>query len=285
MGRILLAAAAALVCASAAAQPAPTPGPLSEDGARRPGKFIWYELITDQPDAAQRFYQSVFGWTFRPVPGVARSYTLIENGGERIGGLSVQPRPTQGSRGARWLPVMSVPDAGNAVEQVRRNGGSVIAPLATIPGRGTHALLADREGTLFGVLRAERGDPADTPVEDGDFFWLDLFSGDPERAAEFYRLLGGYEVDEVPAAAGAKRIILQAGGYARAGVLRLPPRLTESGWLPYVLVEDVPATLKKVAAAGGRVVVEPDKRLLDGKIAVIVDPIGGVLGIIDWEQR
>jgi predicted enzyme related to lactoylglutathione lyase len=286
MGRILLAALAALVFAGAVAQPAsaPTPGPLSEDGSRRAGKFIWYELITDEPEAAQRFYATVFGWTFRPVPGVAGSYTLIENAGDRVGGMFVQARPAGGARGARWIPVMSVPDAGAAVEETRRSGGSVIAPLATIAGRGRHALLSDPEGVLFGVLRTEGGDPADTPVEDGDFFWLDLFARDPERAATFYRRLGGYEVDEAPAAAGATRLVLQAQGYARAGVLRMPPGLSQPGWLPYVLVEDVPATLKKVVAAGGRIVVQPDKKLLDGKVAVIVDASGGVLGIIDWER-
>jgi hypothetical protein len=33
------------------------------------------------------------------------------------------------------------------------------------------------------------------------------------------------------------------------------------------------------------VVVQPDARLLNGKVAVIVDTGGGVLGIIDWEGR
>jgi len=284
MGRKLLGLLAWLVCAAAIAQAPLTPGPLSEDGVRRPGKFIWYELLTDEPEAAQRFYAAVFGWTFHPVPGVAGSYTLIENAGDRIAGMYVQARPAGGTRGARWLPVMSVQDAGAAVEELRRNGGSLIAPLRTLAGRGNHALLSDPEGALFGVLRAEKGDPADTPVESGDFFWLDLFARDPERAAAFYRRIGGYEVDEAPAANGT-RLILQAQGYARAGVVRMPPGLAQPGWLPYVLVEDIPTTLKKVTDAGGRVVVQPDKKLLDGKVAVIVDPAGGVLGIIDWEQR
>jgi hypothetical protein len=282
---MLSAVLASLLCAAALAQPAPTPGPLSEDGARRPGKFIWYDLITDEPDAAQRFYQSVFGWSFRPVPADAGSYTLIENGGDRIGGIFVHGRPAGSARGSRWVPVMSVADAGAAVEEVRRNGGSIVAPLATVAGRGRHALLSDPEGALFGVLRAERGDPADTPVEDGDFFWLDLFARDQQLAADFYRRIGGYDVSQTPAATGATRFVLQAQGYARAGILPLPQGLQQSGWLPYVLVEDIPATLKKVAAAGGRVVVQPDAHLLNGKVAVIVDTGGGVLGIIDWEGR
>jgi len=274
-----------LLCAAAAAQPAPTPGPQSQDGARRQGKFIWFELVTDNPEAARAFYPPVFGWSFRPVPGAPASYALIENGGDRVGGMFVQPRKDGVTRASRWLPVLSVSDAAAAARYAAQNGGSIVAPVATIPGRGTHALLRDPEGALFGVLRTERGDPADTPVEDGDFFWLDLLAKDPPRAAAFYRGLAGYHVGEREGPSGGNRLVLESQGFARGGVLPLPPGLAQSGWLPYVLVSDVAATLAKVAAAGGRVLVQPDPALLDGKLAVIADPGGGVLGIVDWERQ
>jgi hypothetical protein len=54
--------------------------------------------------------------------------------------------------------------------------------------------------------------------------------------------------------------------------------------LPYIKVNDVAATLQKVAAAGGQIMVEPDKSLLDGNLAVISDPEGGIVGIVNWGQ-
>jgi len=279
--RTVLAAVVLLACMAAAAQPAPT----SQDGARRHGKFIWFELVTDDPEAARGFYQSVFGWNFRPIAGAPASYTVIENGADRVGGMFVQPRKAGGARASRWLAVMSVSDAAAAARYATQNGGAVVAPVTTMAGRGTHALLRDSEGALFGVLRTERGDPADTPVEDGDFFWLDLLAKDPQRAAAFYRGLAGYEVGERETGTEANRLVLESQGYARAGILPLPPRLSQSGWLPYVLVSDVAATLAKVATAGGSVLVQPDPRLLDGKLAVIADPVGGVIGIVDWERQ
>ena len=52
----------------------------------------------------------------------------------------------------------------------------------------------------------------------------------------------------------------------------------------YVRVNDVTTTLKKVEAAGGRVMVEPDETLLNGNLAIFADPQGGIIGIVKWEQ-
>jgi predicted enzyme related to lactoylglutathione lyase len=71
-------------------------------------------------------------------------------------------------------------------------------------------------------------------------------------------------------------------GYARAGIVRLPPEGREPGWLAYVQVDDVPATLARVRAAGGRVLREPDPKILGGQFAVFADPLGGVLGVLHW---
>ena len=58
---------------------------------------------------------------------------------------------------------------------------------ATFAGRGTHVLWRDPQRAVFGVLKSDSGDPADTPVNDGDFVWLDLLARDPKKAAEFYQ--------------------------------------------------------------------------------------------------
>jgi predicted enzyme related to lactoylglutathione lyase len=47
-------------------------------------------------------------------------------------------------------------------------------------------------------------------------------------------------------------------------------------------VDDIAGTLNKVRAAGGKVLVEPRADLLESNLAVIADPRGGVLGIVNW---
>jgi len=138
----------------------------------------------------------------------------------------------------------------------------------------------DPDGAVFGVLAAEGGDPPDTPVEEGDVFWLDLFAPDPTKAASFYAALAGYDVN-VGEVEGRKRTLLSTNGIARAGVAHLSAGIGSPAWLPYILVEDVAATLDLVRKAGGRVVMAPRADLLDGKLAVIADREGGTLGIVN----
>ena len=247
-----------------------------------PGKFVWFDLVTDDPALLRQFYGAVFGWQFRIVGKPPASYTLIENGGDNIGGLFYHARPAGASSSARWLSLISVLDPAASVRYVEQHGGTVIAPLATIAGRGTHALFRDPQGAVFGVLKSESGDRPDTPVETGDFFWVDLLAPDPAKATEFYSGLAGYEASAREVNANTKRVVLSSGGYARAGIVPLPAPVKQPGWLPYVLVDDVAGTLQKATAAGGRVLLQPRPDLLDGNLAVIADPRGGVFGVVRW---
>ena len=44
----------------------------------RDGTPIWYELMTDAPDAAQAFYAPVMGWIFDTPPGgMERDYRVF----------------------------------------------------------------------------------------------------------------------------------------------------------------------------------------------------------------
>jgi len=274
--------ATALLVVAGAALAAPNFPPIGVPGQSHPGKFIWFDLVTDDLGAERKFYGAVFGWKFRSVDGAPGSYTVIEHAGRNIAGMFVKTPPPDSAHTARWLPLLSVQDPEAAVRYVESHGGKVVVRPASFQGRGTHVLFRDPQGAVFGVLKSQSGDPADTPVADGDFFWLDLLAREPAKAAAFYRDLAGYEVTLRELGAGVTRAVLSSGGYARAGIAPLPAPVKQPGWLPYILVDDVAGTLKKVRAAGGKVLVEPRPDLLDGNLAVIADPRGGVLGIVNW---
>ena len=174
MRRILvLAIAWFLVASGAAAAPL---GPDGTAGQSLPGKFTWFDLATEDPAGARTFYGAVFGWKFTPVKDAPASYMLIENETGKVGGLFKHARPKDAKAGARWLSIISVRDPAAVAKLVRENGGAVLLEPKAVAGRGTHAVFRDPEGAVFGVLAAEGGDPPDTPVEDGDVFWLDLFA-------------------------------------------------------------------------------------------------------------
>ena len=251
-------------------------------GKQITGKFTWFELVTLDIEQQKQFYGAVFGWQFRTISKTGEQYTLIMNGERNIAGL-FQVKPPQDVRiGALWIGLMSVTDPDKAVTTAKNAGGSVHTPVKALPQRGSYALLRDPEGALFGVLKSASGDPPDHDVPIGDFFWVDLFARDMQREAKFYQQLAGYEVTENDK--GVKRKLLRAQDEYRAGIVPLPEGANRSGWLPYVRVDNVAATLKKVEAAGGQIMVEPDKSLLNGNLAIFTDPQGGIMGIVKWVQ-
>ena len=245
-----------------------------------PGKFVWFELVTGDPVAAQRFYGSVFGWTYQKVSGAAENYALVRNQGRAIGGIFRPAVPSGRTVGARWLSYASAANLEQTVKDMTATGASVLVRPTKVAGRGMHALVADPQGAIVGLMQSESGDPPDDPVAAGDFFWVDLYARDPEAAARFYKQLG-YDVF-IEDVTGDDRLILSSKGIARAGIMRLGPGDGDPLWLPYVQVDDVPTTLARVRASGGKVLRAPEPAVLDGQFAVFADPQGAVLGILHW---
>lgn len=278
-----LVAAVALLAAPAGAPRAATAFPAlasPSTGTHIPGKFVWFDLASSDPAAAQRFYGRVFGWTFDGLRGSPEKYAIIRNDGVPVGGVFRPQAATSVAPRARWLPFASTADIEATLAKLTAAGATVLLPATKLPGRGTHAVLRDSQGAIVGVLQSASGDRPDAAVAAGEFFWVDLLARDPAAAGRAYAKLG-YDIstDEVT---GGERLLLAAAGYARAGIVQLPADAREAGWLPYVQVDDVPSALARVREAGGKVLREPDPAVLNGQVAVFADPQGGVLGIIHW---
>ena len=264
---------------------APQLPPLNDppSGIYLPGKFTWFDMATPAIDTHKEFYKSVFGWTYRSPARTDDGYTLILNRGRAIGGMFQYEPPGGEQDGAAWIVLMSVQNPDDAARVVKSAGGSVdIAPTA-IPDRGRHALFRDPAGALFGVLKSDSGDPPDDEVEIGSFLWLDLFAREPESMIAFYRKLAPYQTEEREIADGLKRTLLIAHDMPRASIIPVDEEANRAAWVPYVRVENVEATLEKVVEGGGFAIIPPDERLLDGNVAVFVDPHGGVTGIVKWD--
>ncbi len=174
---------------SAAKQPAITQAPT---GTELPGKFVWHDLLTSDPAAAQRFYAGLFGWEFQqPDSG---EYTVVTQAGRPIGGIL----DTHGGKTervpAQWLGSLSVPDVDSAVGVVKSGGGKLHWGPKSLGPRGDVALVADAHNAPFVVMRSPQGDPPDaTPAMNG-WLWNELWTPDPEAAARFYERLVSYQV-------------------------------------------------------------------------------------------
>jgi len=114
----------------------------------------WFEVATDDPDGAQRFYGELFGWTFAPDPGSAKlgmDYRLIRYGDD------VPPRGgvfgTGGDRPNHAIFVVYVSDVTATCEQVERLGGKVLTKVTGTESGPEFAYLQDVSGNVFGVFR------------------------------------------------------------------------------------------------------------------------------------
>lgn len=281
---ILAVACAGLTAAWTAGVPELPPLSTVPGSPRLPGKFAWADLVTDDVAAAQEFYAQLLGWTFRDVG----EYVIAANDGRPLAGMLQRPRPADRPEAkARWFGYLSVANVERAERAVTNAGGRVLAAPAKLPKRGEQAIFADSEGAVFGVVKSSAGDPADFLPEPGDWIWIQLMSRDGRKAAEFYRSLAGYEIIENTAANRLSDFVLVSKGYARATVRTIPPAQDKvrSTWLPFVRVKDVGETVRKTKELGGQVLIEPKPQLLDGGAAVIADPTGAAMGLLQWSDN
>lgn len=77
------------------------------------------------------------------------------------------------------------------------------------------------------------------------------------------------------------------GERALVGMMRQQQEQVDMGlppmWNTYITVNDLEATVGKVAAAGGSVMAQPMEVMDAGRMAVIVDPVGGVVCL--WQAK
>ncbi|MEI2722743.1 MAG: VOC family protein [Verrucomicrobiota bacterium] len=165
-------------------------------------------------------------------------------------------------------------------------GGKVLAAPQPMPKRGEQAVFTDPEGAVFGVVKSSAGDPPDFLPEPGDWIWVQLLSRDAKRAAAFYRTVGGYQVVENTGTNRLLDYVLTSNGYARATV-RTIPRAAEQvkpTWLPFVRVKRVTESVAQAQQLGGKVLIEPNPERFDSKVAVIADPTGAAIGLLEWPE-
>jgi uncharacterized protein len=278
---------------AAGANAAPGPGVVlpaltnPASGEHHVGKVIWTDLVTPDLNDAKRFYGALFGWTFREVQGDSH-YALALLDDRPVAGLFQKPLASKQTQQPAWLTFLAVRDVNAAQKATLQHGGKVVSPPHSYPQRGRQALLADPDGAVFEVLAAQGGDPPDYLAAPGEWIWSSLLVKDPKQETAFYKTLFGYDVydlaSEDGAADDAQHYILSTDDTARVGLNALPAdsMRRRPHWLNFVRVTDAAETAKKAVALGGRVLVEPRIDRHGGQLAVLADPSGAPLGIMEW---
>jgi predicted enzyme related to lactoylglutathione lyase len=109
----------------------------------------WFEVASDDPEGAQRFYGGLFGWTFERDEGPI-DYRLIGHpgAGHPMGGLY----NTEGQFPSHAIFHVQVADVEETCARSEALGGKVLTKVID-DGAGTDfAYLRDTSGSVFGVF-------------------------------------------------------------------------------------------------------------------------------------
>jgi predicted enzyme related to lactoylglutathione lyase len=120
------------------------------------GEISWYELTTQNVDAAKPFYQELFGWGLEqsklsPVP-----YTEITVNGTAVGGMMrIDEQWGEGwdKIPPHWMTYITVDNVDATIEVIKANGGASCMPAFDLPNIGRLGICNDPSGAVFTIIQ------------------------------------------------------------------------------------------------------------------------------------
>ncbi|HET6341767.1 MAG TPA: VOC family protein [Gemmatimonadota bacterium] len=245
------------------------------------GQFVWYELMTTDPQAAQSFYSSVIGWSTAPFEGAEIPYTLWMNGEAPVGGVMELPQEARAHDAPpHWMAYVEVDDVDATAKKASKLGGKVLVEPQEIPDIGRFAVLQDPQGAAIAIHHSDQQQASNGDPQVGEFSWHELATTDHEAALDFYsKLFGWRETESMDMGEmGTYQMYGQGdrtlgGMFDKSADMPGPP-----SWLYYTTVEDIDRTVEKVREKGGQVLYGPTE-VPGGMIAHCLDPQGAMFAV------
>jgi len=253
--------------------------------ANHHGDFIWYELMTRDPDAAKEFYDDVVGWNIGAQAPGSLDYRMIDAGDGFVGGVFTLT-DDMCEQGARpfWMGYVGVDDIDATLSKLQALNGAVLMPLNDIPEVGKIAMVADPLGTPFYVMQPTDTDntsEAFKPMAKGHCSWNELTTHDQDGAIAFYAELFGWSNDESMDMGdlGEYRFFDHHG--ERFGACS--PHMSEEEmpiWTYYFRVPSINTAKATAEARGGKILHGPHEVPGDEHIIIGLDPEGAVFALV-----
>ena len=261
-------------------------------GSKPSGGFIWYELMTPDPAAAKRFYDSVVaGWSIgvdSVAPGIEYRMIGRSDGGNAGGVLTLTDEMISGGTRPIWLGYIHADDVDSTVEAIKADGGALTMPTWDQPGVGRLAMVTDPSGAPFYLM--DPLPPEGDPSAASDVFsvdqpqhgrWNELSTGDQDRAIAFYRKHFGWDQEgAMPMGEMGDYKFIQHDGVAIGAIMTKPPQLPVSMWAYYIGVDDIDRAAKAVTEGGGQIFHGP-MEIPGGEFSLMgADPQGALFGLV-----
>jgi predicted enzyme related to lactoylglutathione lyase len=252
------------------------------------GRFVWYELLTTDPQAAIDFYTGVVGWKTRTWE-TSPDYTMWITDQGPVGGVSALPDIAK-SMGAppHWQANVEVADVDRSAALVKERGGKVIMGPADVPTVGRFAVIADPQGAAIAIFKPATAMESHDTTKPGQFSWHELYTTDHEAAFRFYQELFGWErLGEFDMGAMGTYLLWGRDGKQLGGMMTLPPgmktpdgRAVPPSWMYYVTTADLDGALERAKRKNARVLNGPMDVPSGQRIVQLMDPQGAAFALV-----
>ena len=256
------------------------------------GGFIWYELLTPDPDAAAQFYGAVVGWTIQdggevPAGDIDYRHILRSDGGSNGGVLRLTD--DMASHGAKpmWVPYLHVAEVDAAVAAIEAEGGRRLMPTTTIEV-GSFAMLRDPQGVPIYAMAPLP--PPGKPEAKSDVFsvdqpqhvrWNELASPDLDASKAFYAKHFGFTFDNVmDMGPMGDYCFADVDGVTVGAVMQRADPAQPAAWLLYFGVPSLIAAREALLANGGTIHMDTHQVPGGDWIVVASDPQGAAFGLV-----
>jgi len=224
------------------------------------GRFVWYELVTTEIEAAKAFYSKVMGWAPLDASVPGRAYTLFAVGNVLVGGLMGLPEDAR-EAGAKpnWLGYVGVDDVDAAADRIKHLGGTVLVPPTEVPSVSRFSIFADPQSAKLALLKWQGLGLARAAELDGlgRVGWHELLAADWEQALAFYSELFGWRRADAHTGEMGTYQVFSDGVQPIGGMLTKPPQVADPFWLYYFNVASLDAAAQRVKAGGGQIIDGP----------------------------
>ena len=247
------------------------------------GRFVWYELMTTDMEAAKAFYAEVVGWGTRDASMPGMAYTLFTVGGVSISGLmGLSEEARKSGLRPSWLGYVGVNDVDATADRIKELGGAVHVPPTDIPNISRFSVAVDPQMATIALFKWLKGGQEQPPALDapGGVGWHELIAADWEKAFAFYRELFGWQKAQADTSAMGPYQLFSAGGETIGGMFTKPATEPVPFWLYYFNVGDIDMAMRRVRAGRGEIVHGPIEVRGGRWMAQCTDPQGAIFALV-----
>jgi uncharacterized protein len=253
-----------------------------------PNSFFWYDLMTTDTKAAQKFYCDVVGWTAQDVSVSGQTYIALNTNGQGVAGL--MPIPEEAAKhGVRpaWMGYIAVDDVDAAAKRIKQEGGKVMREPTEVPGIIRFAVVTDPQGAAFYVAKGLRPEawpalPDNTP---GTVGWRELNAGEWKSAFAFYeKMFGWTKADAIDMGPMGTYQLFATGGAPMGGMMTKPPQVPAPNWGFYFNVPSIDAAVARITDGGGRILNGPVQVPGGQWVVNAMDPQGAAFSVVALQR-